>query len=87
VCDKRKQQFGLRNEADDADPLKSESERDGLACPLEDRPRPILTRGKHTSETMKSPELDMRLSGNDPTLTPIYNGPQTTAQLTTVGNG
>jgi len=36
---------------------------------------------------MKSPELDMRLSGNDPTLTAIYNGPQATTQLTTVGNG
>jgi hypothetical protein len=36
---------------------------------------------------MKSPELDMRLSGNDLTLTPINNGPQTTAQLTTVGHG
>jgi hypothetical protein len=83
VCDKRKQQFGLRNEADDAHPLKPESERDRLACPLEDRPRPILTRGKHTSETMKSSELDMRLSGNDPNLTPIYNGPQPALQLIT----
>jgi hypothetical protein len=37
---------------------------------------------------MKSPKLDMRLSGNDLTLTPpINNGPQTTAQLTPVGHG
>lgn len=69
MCDKRKQQVGLRNEADNADPLKSESEPNGLACPLEDRPRPILTGGKHTSEAMKSPKLDMRLSCNDLPLT------------------
>ena len=78
VCNKGKQHPRLRNEADDAHPLEAEPERDRCpARPLQDRPRPIVAAGKHTSKAVESAELDMRLRSNDATLTTNRkSGPQ-----------